>query len=122
MYARRYLTGVLAAVCAVALLGCMTMGRAIDPVKVAQVKEGVTTKAEVLSLLGEPTYTMMNPDGNEILMYTRTEMRESPKNFIPVYGIFHSEMDMKTQSATIMIDSTGVVKKCNWTGEPTPAK
>ena len=36
------------------LVGCATVGTRIEGDKLAQIKEGTTTKAEVISLLGKP--------------------------------------------------------------------
>ena len=54
-------------------LGCATSGKLIDQDKLSQIKEGVTTKQEVISLLGKPDMIIHTSDAKEIMMYTHLD-------------------------------------------------
>lgn len=57
-------------VIALASVGCATMGRPIDTAKVDAFKVGITTKAQVLEALGEPTSSTVSSAGTTVLMWT----------------------------------------------------
>ncbi len=58
-------------VLALALAGCVySVGRPIDPAKVATLKPGLTTAEEAVRLFGEPSHTIVAGDGRMTLMWT----------------------------------------------------
>ena len=75
------------------------------------IKEGETTKAQVLELLGGPTSATITTDGKEILMYHAMKISSAPQNFIPFVGLVQSRMDTDTQIMNILLSKEGVVEK-----------
>ena len=110
----------LAVLLCLGLSGCATSGKPIAQDKVLQIKEGITTKQEVLALLGNPSSDTLNGDGKEILMYMYVNYKTRASTFIPVVGLMTGGGDMKQQSVQILIDKTGKVEKYILTDSQTP--
>ncbi|MFJ6023557.1 hypothetical protein ACIQC9_03010 [Brevundimonas sp. NPDC092305] len=55
------------------LAGCMTSGPRFTMAEVRTLKPGVTTKAEAIALLGEPSARSAMADGSELLQWMFTE-------------------------------------------------
>lgn len=98
-------------------VGCVVSshGTKIDQTNVSQIKKGVTTRAEVETLLGPPAHVGMINDGKRMLMYNFTETSltgMSPTNFIPLVGPYvgQSTSQLRRQSLTIIVDKSGVVE------------
>jgi len=111
---------IILVVLALGLLGCATSGKPIQQDKVVQIKEGVTTKEEVIALMGKPAIHTLNGDGKEIMMYTHIKANTRASSFIPVVGLFVSGADMKQQSLQILIGKEGKVEKYIFTDSETP--
>lgn len=57
-------------ICLLAMLaGCATTGRQFDMKAVDQIKTGVSTKDDVMALLGQPSSMSTNGDGRTVLNY-----------------------------------------------------
>jgi outer membrane protein assembly factor BamE (lipoprotein component of BamABCDE complex) len=95
------------------LLGCMSIGNKeiMDTSKTSQIQEGKTTKAEIISLLGEPNHTTSMPNSEEMLMYTYTQSATRPTTFIPVIGLFAGGVDMKGKTLSFRFDKNGILQK-----------
>ena len=95
------------------IFSCASMGNKeiTDPAKTSQIKEGETTKAEVLSVLGDPSKVKFTDNNEEVWEYVHTRSTTRPASFIPLVGIFAGGMDAKGQTLTIRFDHTGTVKK-----------
>lgn len=61
-----FIVGLLSA----CLLGCASPGRPYDDGKVAMIKKGVTTEAELLDWFGPASNRMMGPDGTKKLSWS----------------------------------------------------
>ena len=96
--------GVLVIVLAGLLCGCMTLGRPIND-KLTQIKEGVTTKQEVIQLLGAPR-RVLSTDGEEVFQY------RSRKIQIATLGYGNQE-----ENAAISFDKNGIAKKVRYSKE-----
>ena len=95
----------------VLLFGCATVGAPIKQNSLTQIKEGITTEKEVLSILGNPQMKTLNSDGKTIMLYSYTKVSNRAENFIPIVGLFTNTMDMNQQMLTILLDKSGVVEK-----------
>ncbi|MDD5568465.1 MAG: outer membrane protein assembly factor BamE [Candidatus Omnitrophica bacterium] len=95
----------------IVLAGCASVGKSIDQNKMSQIKEGVTTEQEVIAILGKPYMKTLFSDGKITMMYQYTKVKNRASNFIPIYNIFSSGMDMQQQMLTILIDKSGKVEK-----------
>lgn len=92
-------------------MGCATSGVKINPDQVTQIKEGVTTESEVIEMFGAPTNKTLTSDGKVLMTYTHSKVKSRAKNFIPVYGLLDSSMDMEIQTFQVLIDEKGIVEK-----------
>jgi outer membrane protein assembly factor BamE (lipoprotein component of BamABCDE complex) len=97
------------------LLGCMSVGnkQIMDASKTSQIQEGKTTRAEIITLLGEPNHTTSMPNGDEMVMYSYTQSTPRPTTFIPVIGLFAGGADMKGKTLMFTIDKNGILQKTN---------
>ncbi len=99
------------------IAGCtatQTNGVKLDPNAVARIQKGVTTRAEVESLLGQPMTMAMADRGRRIMVYHFTESagRSKPQSYIPVVGLFAgaTEGTSRTQMLQIFLDGRNVVE------------
>lgn len=97
----------LAALCAA---GCATSGRQIDPNAVAKIQKGVTTRAQVIALMGEPQAVSNNGNGIEVLTYMYVHAQANGASYIPIAGAFVGGVDSHSQHVTVLL-SNGVVKE-----------
>lgn len=93
------------------LHGCASSGNRIPVEKIGMIKEGQTTKTQVIELLGGPTSATITSDGKEILMYYAIKVSSSPQNFIPFVGLIQTRMDTDTQITNILLSKDGIVEK-----------
>ena len=93
------------------LIGCATSGKLINQDKLSQIKEGITTKEEVINLLGKPDMISLGSDAKEIIMYTHLDYKMRASSFIPGFGLLIGGADMKQQVFQILIGTNGIVEK-----------
>lgn len=99
-----------------ALGACATMGneKMKDQTQSSisqQVKEGKTTKSDVVSALGSATSVSFTDSGNEIWTYKYARATSQAQNFIPIVNLFSQGADVKIKELVIMFDKNGVVSK-----------
>ena len=111
---------VLAVLICLGLVGCATTGTRIEPDKVKQIKEGITTQEEVIALMGKPFMQNLTSDKKVIMMYQYAKVKNRATNFIPVVNILAGGMDMKQQILQILINEKGVVEKYIFTDSNSP--
>ena len=104
----KYLSSILLSII---LIGCATGGTKVDTNKLSQIKEGVTTKEEVVQLLGKPYMVNLNSDGKTVLMYQYTKASNRPSNFIPGLSLLAGGIDMQQQIVQILLDKNDKVEK-----------
>jgi len=82
-------------------MGCVsTLGHQIDQSAYSQIRKGVTTKEDVVELLGSPNQEVENEDGTSTFIYSFTKVSSG------IYGI---GAGVDTQSATVKFNSKGIV-------------
>jgi outer membrane protein assembly factor BamE (lipoprotein component of BamABCDE complex) len=103
------------------LAGCVSQtsetGTKLDATKVAQIKKGITTRAEVEALLGPPTNVDMMAEGKRVLSYnyTQNQVNAHPTAtaFIPGASLFTStaqaDAKMQMQTLQVMVNAAGIV-------------
>lgn len=113
---RKMILGLLAMICLV-MLGCaqpairtVWHGVPITDELVASIKEGVTTKSDLIGKLGQPFSATRMPDGSEMLMwnYTETQQQGGIEN-----NVFFGSRYGVAASATVLnvtFTTDGVVK------------
>lgn len=111
------------------LSGCastMSYGVKFDQNKVSQIQKGVTTRAEVEALFGQPAYVSLLSDGRRMMTYSFTEMSAAPtpETFIPVVNVFASgaKNKVRTQTLQIVLSKTDVVEDCEFTDNATKSE
>lgn len=81
--------------------GCTTtLGHQIDQSSYQQIRKGVSTKDDVMELLGKPNQEIENENGTSIFVYTFTKYS---------HGIYGLGAGVDTQSVTIKFNSKGIV-------------
>ncbi len=95
---------------AVVLTGCASSGHELDQNKVSQIKKGVTTKTQVLELVGKPEEVAINDAGESTWTYRYTHTSAQAQNFIPIVGAFDSGYDTQVQTTTVTFTTDGIVK------------
>lgn len=92
------------------LAGCATVGHKLDPDAVAKIKQGETSKAQVIELIGSPDQVTMMPDGSTMWMYQYIRVAAKPQNFIPVVGLLAGGADSQSQFYMLTIGPDGIVR------------
>jgi outer membrane protein assembly factor BamE (lipoprotein component of BamABCDE complex) len=92
-----------------ALSGCAnTQGSAgiTDKDKLAQIKPGKTTKAEVEGLLGRPAHVDLAENGEQVWNYQRTDV--SGMAYVPFLNL--ASKNFENNSLSIRFSKAGIVK------------
>lgn len=92
---------------AVILAGCASHGVMVSDQQVQQFKRGVTTEAEVVAALGQPT-TVTTFNGMRMLVYSGAYAQARPASFIPIIGPLVGGSDVRASSVMFRIEN-GIV-------------
>ena len=86
---------------AILLAGCVSVGRKIDQSKVAEIKTGQTTRAQVIQLIGSPD--QITSMGNGYLMFHYMFVRSTPTaaTYVPIVGAFAGGANVQNESLSI---------------------
>lgn len=98
---------VAAAMVAFLLAGCASSGnkklqKETEVSMQSKIKEGVTTKAQLKTMLGSPDSVSFTDGGKEIWKYVHAKVKVSGKTFIPFYGLFHNGTNGTKKELTIL--------------------
>lgn len=96
----------IAVLCTAFLAGCVSHGVQVSAEKVAQFKPGVTTEADVVAALGQPS-SVTTTNGTRILMYTGAQAQARPASFIPIVGLFAGGADVRYSMTMFKFGSDG---------------
>ena len=112
------LAGIAAA--GISTSGCATaeMGnQRLTASRVAQIKKGVTTEAQVIKLLGQPDSIAMMGNGGRMLTYTRMESSANESQLglemIPIAGAFipaNTSSTSRTRMLQVLIGKNHIVQ------------
>ena len=111
---------ILLILASVILVGCATVGTKIDQDKLSQIKEGVTTKQEVINLLGKPYMVTLTSDGKTMFMYQYVKASNRTANFIPGVNLLAGGMDMSQETLQVLIGKDDKVEKYIFNDSNTP--
>ncbi len=106
------------------LSGCVSAGNQaiLNQSNVAQIKEGVSTKADVKAAVGEPMNITPIP-GGEVWQYSGGKLSMSPLAFIPVVGLVAlasgNGVNRQNNDLWVLFDNEGIVRKLEY-GKVTP--
>jgi outer membrane protein assembly factor BamE (lipoprotein component of BamABCDE complex) len=94
------------------LPGCYSIGsRSIaDQSRLEQLVSGMSTKADVLTLLGQPTMSFSDGAGMDLWAYQYTQARANPAQFIPFVGLFVPP-EVESKTLTLHFNSDGVLER-----------
>lgn len=106
---------VVAAMVAFLLVGCASSGnkklqKETEVSMQSKIKEGVTTKAQLKTMLGSPDSVSFTDGGKEIWKYVHAKVKVSGKTFIPFYGLFHNGTNGTKKELTILFNGDVVEK------------
>jgi hypothetical protein len=106
---------VIIGICFIVLSSCASYGEKIDRSYANEIKEGVTTEANILQNLGKPTSIGLSSSGDRTMTYMHFSTEVKAATFIPIVGIFAGGSDSQTTVFIITIDGkTGLVKDWNY--------
>ncbi len=97
------------------LSGCTTIGNeslaneSSDSIS-QKIHEGITTKDQLMAILGSPMETTFTDGGLEVLKYEYTRLKPRAQNFIP-YNIISQVTDGKRKELVILLDEQSQVKR-----------
>jgi outer membrane protein assembly factor BamE (lipoprotein component of BamABCDE complex) len=83
------------------LIGCATIGKPINESQVSQLKDGVTTKQEVISIMGEPFDKTITDSGDEKWTYV----------YSVIQGRLTDGQVREGQKLEILFDTKNIIKK-----------
>ena len=97
------------------IVGCTTVGNKTLKYETREsleekIQEGITTKEEILKMLGDPLDTNFTDSGFEILRYSFSRSTPKAKNFIP-YNFFSVGSDVKKKELVILFNENDIVKR-----------
>ncbi|MBX4210629.1 outer membrane protein assembly factor BamE [Candidatus Parcubacteria bacterium] len=92
-------------------VGCASeQGARVDSNKVSQIKKGVTTKDEVVQMLGDPVSVSMLPGGGRMMLYMHNKITTQGQSFVPYVGMFTAGGNTERQTLQISINKDGIVE------------
>ena len=98
----------LCLVSAVLLAGCASVGQKVDQAAVDRIQKGVSTKADVRHLIGDPNKVTKDSNGIETWTYEYAHAQVKGESFIPFAGPFMGGTRVQSQE-TVVKFSGGVV-------------
>jgi outer membrane protein assembly factor BamE (lipoprotein component of BamABCDE complex) len=111
---------VFAALLAVAIAGCSSVGTPISQEKVNQIRIGVTTEPDLLLLFGNPSTKTLDPNGSIVLTWVYSSASTKPETFVPLAGPLIGGYSTRLQQLTVLIDRKGRVER--WTMNNAPGE
>src|SRR5579862_8668243 len=100
--------------------GCMTAAtgnQGITQDNVSKIQKGLTTRDQVIGILGQPDDTRLMPDGRRMMFYqgtqTKADFGQRVFQAVPLVGVLVPTTDTKSvrrESLQIYIDATNVVQ------------
>jgi hypothetical protein len=91
-----------------ALGGCASHGVMVAPEKVATLKRGVSTEADAVATLGQPT-SITNYNGVRVLVYSGAQAQARPASFIPFIGPFVGGADSQASVVMLHFGTNGIL-------------
>lgn len=92
---------------AATLAGCAASGVKVTEGQLQALQPGVTTEAEAVGRLGQPTVRTRMGDGSVMAIYSYAEVKVRGATFIPIVGAFAGGSDMRTTTVTLRFDAAG---------------
>ena len=90
--------------------GCASVGRPIDQKAASQIKEGVSTKDDVVHLMGQPYQVARKSGGITEFTYVFVQTSVKASSFIPIVGVFAGGANVSQQTLVVAFNDSNVVK------------
>ena len=94
------------------LVGCASSGVMVNPDRVKQFKEGQTTQAEAVAVLGKPV-SVFTRGPRTYMSWSGLHTQINPATFIPVVGLFAGGADV-TSSGVMLVFNDGVLESSSF--------
>ena len=94
---------------AVILAGCASSGREINTENALKIEKGVSTKADVKRLVGEPQQIANDSEGNQTWTYKYERATAKGTSFIPIAGAFMGGVNTQNQTLVVKFNPEGTV-------------
>ncbi len=91
------------------LYGCVSVGHQLDQAKVEQIKKGVTTREQVLQLVGKPDQMTRDGDGIVTFQYVYVHASATAASYIPLAGPFVGGANTRTEMLSVTFGTNDVV-------------
>lgn len=98
---------VICVMVACVLAGCAASGVKVSERHMESLQPGVTTRADVIRLLGEPTSVSTHFDGTSMMVYSHVRAQARPASFIPIVGAFAGGSDVSASTVMLRFDASG---------------
>ena len=95
---------------ALILGGCAASGVQVKEEQLSQFEKGKATSSEVIEKLGQPSQSMLMPNGSRMLIYSYVQIQTRPETFIPLVGAFVGGADTRSNTAILMFDKSGILQ------------
>jgi outer membrane protein assembly factor BamE (lipoprotein component of BamABCDE complex) len=109
-----------AALVAIAIAGCSSIGTPIAQEKVNQIRLGVTTEPDLLLLFGNPSTKTLDPSGAIVMTWVYSSASTKPETFVPLAGPFIGGYHTQLQQLTVLLNRKGRVER--WTMNNSPGE
>jgi len=112
----------IAALLALSIAGCSSVGKPIAKDKISQIQVGVTTESDLIRMFGMPSTKTLDANGNVVLSWVYSRASTKPETFIPVAGVFVGGMNTRVQQLTVLVGKTGRVDRYTMNDAPGEVK
>jgi len=80
-----------------------------DQSKISKIRQGVSTKSDIVALFGEPAGINHKEDGGEEWSYNYEDYSIKPQTYIPFVGLFAGGSTSSSSSLIVTFDKKGTV-------------
>lgn len=101
---------------ALLLCGCASVGHNFDSRKVAEIKVGETTEADLINMFGPASHRGMESTGTISMGWVYTQATTKASTFVPFAGPFIGGVDAKTKFLTVILAAGGKVSSYRYDG------
>lgn len=89
--------------------GCAAVGTYVEEEKLSLLKENVSTKEEILELIGPPD-GLSPGEGGKGQIFAYSYIKSKPSFMTPL-SILYDESEMESHQVSLFIDDTGILRK-----------
>jgi hypothetical protein len=113
---------IVAALLAIAITGCASVGRPIAKDKISLIRLGVTTEVDLIRMFGGPSSKAVDSNGKILMTWVYSEASTKPETFIPLAGPFVGGMNTRVQQLSVVIGRNHTVEHFTMNDSPGEVK